>query len=32
MAAALSGAKSVDDALAAAQSAADAIMKEAGYY
>lgn len=32
MAAALSGARSVDDALAAAQSAADAIMKEAGYY
>ena len=32
MAAALSGAKSVDDALAAAQAAADAIMKEAGYY
>ena len=32
MAAALSGAKSVEDALAAAQSAADAIMKEAGYY
>ena len=32
MAAALSGAKSVDDALAAAQSAADAIMSEAGYY
>ena len=32
MAAALSGAKSVEDALAAAQSAADAIMQEAGYY
>jgi len=32
MAAALSGAKSVDDALAAAQAAADAIMSEAGYY
>ena len=32
IAAALSGAKSVDDALAAAQSAADAIMTEAGYY
>ena len=32
MAAALSGAKSVDDALAAAQKAADAIMSEAGYY
>jgi len=32
MAAALSGAKSVEDALAAAQSAADAIMREAGYY
>ena len=32
MAAALSGAKSVKDALAAAQGAADAIMKEAGYY
>jgi sorbitol/mannitol transport system substrate-binding protein len=32
IAAALSGAKSVDDALAAAQSAADAIMSEAGYY
>ncbi|WP_299028015.1 sugar ABC transporter substrate-binding protein [uncultured Sulfitobacter sp.] len=32
MAAALSGAKSVDDALAAAQQAADAIMSEAGYY
>ncbi len=32
MAAALSGAKSVDDALAASQAAADAIMKEAGYY
>ncbi|MEL7463006.1 MAG: sugar ABC transporter substrate-binding protein [Pseudomonadota bacterium] len=32
MAAALSGAKSVDEALAASQSAADAIMREAGYY
>ena len=32
MAAALSGAKSVEDALAAAQKAADAIMREAGYY
>jgi len=32
MAAALSGAKSVDEALEAAQGAADAIMKEAGYY
>lgn len=32
MAAALSGAKSVKDALAASQSAADAIMSEAGYY
>ncbi|MEM1037964.1 MAG: sugar ABC transporter substrate-binding protein [Pseudomonadota bacterium] len=32
MAAALSGAKSVDDALKASQAAADAIMKEAGYY
>jgi sorbitol/mannitol transport system substrate-binding protein len=32
MAAALSGAKSVEAALAAAQAAADAIMKEAGYY
>ncbi len=32
MAAALSGAKSVDEALAAAQAAADAIMSEAGYY
>ena len=32
MAAALSGAKTVDEALAAAQAAADAIMKEAGYY
>ncbi len=32
MAAALSGAKSVEDALAAAQSAADSIMQEAGYY
>ncbi len=31
MAAALSGAKTVDEALAAAQAAADAIMKEAGY-
>jgi len=32
MAAALSGAKSVDEALAASQEAADAIMREAGYY
>ena len=32
MAAALSGAKSVEDALAASQKAADAIMREAGYY
>ena len=32
MAAALSGAISVDEALANAQSAADAIMQEAGYY
>ncbi|WP_251134345.1 MULTISPECIES: sugar ABC transporter substrate-binding protein [Roseobacteraceae] len=32
MAAALSGAKSVEDALAASQEAADAIMREAGYY
>ena len=32
MAAALSGAKSVEEALAAGQAAADAIMKEAGYY
>lgn len=32
IAAALSGAKSVEDALAAAQAAADAIMSEAGYY
>lgn len=32
IAAALSGAKSVEDALAAAQSAADSIMQEAGYY
>ncbi|MEO1138427.1 MAG: sugar ABC transporter substrate-binding protein [Pseudomonadota bacterium] len=32
MAAALSGAKSVDEALAASQAAADAIMSEAGYY
>ncbi|MEM0976847.1 MAG: sugar ABC transporter substrate-binding protein [Pseudomonadota bacterium] len=32
MAAALSGAKTVEDALAASQAAADAIMKEAGYY
>ena len=32
IAAALSGAKSVDDALAASQEAADAIMREAGYY
>ena len=31
-AAALTGAKSVEDALAAAQSTADAIMQEAGYY
>ena len=31
MAAALSGAKSVDDALAASQAAAEAIMEEAGY-
>ena len=30
--AALSGAKTVEEALAAAQSAADSIMKEAGYY
>jgi len=32
MAAALSGAKSVEEALAASQKAADAIMREAGYY
>ena len=32
MAAALTGAKSVEEALAASQEAADAIMKEAGYY
>ena len=32
MAAALSGAKSVEAALAASQAAADAIMSEAGYY
>ena len=32
MAAALSGAKTVEEALAAAQAAADAIMSEAGYY
>ena len=32
IAAALSGAKSVEEALAAGQAAADAIMKEAGYY
>ena len=32
MAAALSGAKTVDKALAASQAAADAIMSEAGYY
>ncbi len=32
MAAALSGAKSVEDALAASQEAVDAIMREAGYY
>jgi len=32
MAAALSGAKSVDDALAASQAAATAIMSEAGYF
>ena len=32
MAAALSGAKSVDEALAASQETADAIMREAGYY
>ncbi|MGB7286814.1 MAG: sugar ABC transporter substrate-binding protein [Salaquimonas sp.] len=30
--AALSGAKTVEEALAAAQSAADSVMKEAGYY
>jgi len=28
----LSGAKSVEEALAAGQAAADAIMSEAGYY
>ena len=32
IAAALSGAKSLDEALAASQAAADAIMSEAGYY
>ncbi len=32
IAAALSGAKSVDEALAAGQAAADSIMREAGYY
>jgi len=32
MAAALSGAKSVEDALAASQAAADSILREAGYY
>lgn len=32
MAAALSGSKSVEDALAAAQAAADSVMREAGYY
>lgn len=32
IAAALTGAKSVEDALAAAQRAADSIMREAGYY
>jgi sorbitol/mannitol transport system substrate-binding protein len=32
MAAALSGAKSVDAALAASQAAAEAIMSEAGYF
>ena len=32
MAAALSGSKTVDEALAASQEAADKIMKEAGYY
>jgi sorbitol/mannitol transport system substrate-binding protein len=32
IAAALSGAKSVEEALADAQAAADAIMQEAGYY
>lgn len=32
MAAALSGAKSVEEALADAQAAADAVMSEAGYY
>ncbi|MBY5934127.1 sugar ABC transporter substrate-binding protein [Tateyamaria omphalii] len=32
MSAALSGAKSVEDALAAAQDVADSVMREAGYY
>lgn len=32
MAAALSGAKTVEEALAAAQEAADSVMREAGYY
>ncbi|MEL6885300.1 MAG: sugar ABC transporter substrate-binding protein [Pseudomonadota bacterium] len=32
MSAALSGAKSVEDALAAAQQVADSVMREAGYY
>ena len=32
MAAALTGAKTVEEALAASQEAADAIMREAGYY
>lgn len=32
IAAALSGAKTIDEALAASQEAADAIMREAGYY
>ena len=32
MAAALTGAKTVEEALAASQDAAEAIMKEAGYY
>ncbi|WP_299684423.1 sugar ABC transporter substrate-binding protein [uncultured Tateyamaria sp.] len=32
MSAALSGAKSVEDALAAAQEVADSVMREAGYY
>jgi len=32
MSAALSGAKTVEEALAASQAAADSIMKEAGYY